>query len=566
MECGSIVRWIAVLALALLTACLAGADVSDNLSSNQSGVAPAGCPVGQAPGLNLSMPQDQEARAEATCLRIVQPGEIVGQVKAGYPVNYDRVYIAGDLDLSNLEKPVSEPIAITNSTVNGTISLAGSIFQEPVDLRGNIFAGRADLAAANFIGDCRFSSSRFMKVADFKLAKFAEIASFRNVNFSEVVDFSYAQFGKLATFEGASFWGDVSYLSAQFRGDTSFESAHFIKFVDFEFAQFAQLLSFWKAVFSSETSFANAQISGTSNFMNTRFEGNVTFMGARFGADVTFSRAQFDQAAIFGLANFNGFSDFSRVTFRGAAIFAVTKFADNARFVDSRFDQDLIMESARIYSLELGNATYGQESLLSLKGADFTRLIARWDTIKDHMVFDGAAYLALVKNYKNLEWMDDANECYYQYRKIAQSVKPWGFEKTVDIVSWVSCGYGVKPSFTILWSLFFIFLFGIWFWKGNGIRKFGEDDLQKIKAAESMSASQMAALHQAAAQGQTAGPKTASLIDSMYFSAMNFTAQAPANIYPVGHYRHLGMIEGMLGWFFLGLFVVVLSGTLIGVV
>jgi len=552
--------------LVLLTACLAGADASENLSDSQASVAPTSLPTGQAPGLNQPLPQLVEIQQAASSLKIVQPGEVVGQIKMGYPVNYDRVYIAGDLDLSNLEKPVSEPISITNSTINGTLNLAGSIFQEPVDLRGNIIAGQADFSSANFASDCRFSSSRFMKEADFKLSKFAEIASFRNVNFSELVDFSYAQFGKLATFEGASFWGDVSYLSAQFRGDTSFESAHFIKLVDFEFAQFSQLLSFWKAVFSSETSFANAQISGTSNFMSTRFEGNVTFMGARFGADVTFSRAQFDQTAIFGLANFNGFTDFSRVIFKGAAIFAVTKFTDNARFVDSRFDQDLIMESARIYSLELGNATYGQDSLLSLKGADFTRLIARWDTIKDHMVFDGAAYLALVKNYKNLEWMDDANECYYQYRKIGQSIKPWDFEKIVDIVSWVSCGYGVKPSFTILWSLFFIFLFGIWFWKGNGIRKFGEDDLQKIKTMESMTSQQIEALQESAVRSQPTRTQTASLIDSMYFSAMNFTAQAPANIYPVGHYRHLGMIEGMLGWFFLGLFVVVLSGTLIGVV
>jgi len=31
----------------------------------------------------------------------------------------------------------------------------------------------------------------------------------------------------------------------------------------------------------------------------------------------------------------------------------------------------------------------------------------------------------------------------------------------------------------------------------------------------------------------------------------------------VGFYRHLAMAEGILGWFFLGLFVVVLSGVLI---
>ena len=41
------------------------------------------------------------------------------------------------------------------------------------------------------------------------------------------------------------------------------------------------------------------------------------------------------------------------------------------------------------------------------------------------------------------------------------------------------------------------------------------------------------------------------------------TSQAPVNTYPVGVYKHLAMAEGILGWFFLGLFVVVLSGMLI---
>ncbi len=55
-----------------------------------------------------------------------------------------------------------------------------------------------------------------------------------------------------------------------------------------------------------------------------------------------------------------------------------------------------------------------------------------------------------------------------------------------------------------------------------------------------------------------------SLVDAVYFStAMFTTSQAPYYNYPIGFYRHLAMFEGVLGWFFLGLFVVVLSGVLI---
>jgi hypothetical protein len=55
-----------------------------------------------------------------------------------------------------------------------------------------------------------------------------------------------------------------------------------------------------------------------------------------------------------------------------------------------------------------------------------------------------------------------------------------------------------------------------------------------------------------------------SFTDALYFSiAMFTTSQAPVNTYPVGVYKHLAMAEGILGWFFLGLFVVVLSAVLI---
>ena len=50
----------------------------------------------------------------------------------------------------------------------------------------------------------------------------------------------------------------------------------------------------------------------------------------------------------------------------------------------------------------------------------------------------------------------------------------------------------------------------------------------------------------------------------MYFSVAQFnSAQGPVNRYPVGFYRHLAMIEIIMGWFFMMLFVVILVGILI---
>jgi hypothetical protein len=196
--------------------------------------------------------------------------------------------------------------------------------------------------------------------------------------------------------------------------------------------------------------------------------------------------------------------------------------------------------------MQLDNATFSDESRINLKDADFGRFVVRWDILKDRLIFDGAAYQALVRNYKNLEWFDDADDCYYQYRRITQDQEPWGWIKFLDIIAWLSCGYGVRVSYSIFWCIFTILFFGAVFWAGNGMRRFEFTGLEVPHNPEKIK------------------DQRVSMIDAFYFStAMFTTSQAPVNTYPVGFYKHLAMVEGILGWFFLGLFVVVLSGVLI---
>ena len=142
--------------------------------------------------------------------------------------------------------------------------------------------------------------------------------------------------------------------------------------------------------------------------------------------------------------------------------------------------------------------------------------------------------------------LDDADDCYYQYRRIGQERSAWGWSKISDIISWLSCGYGVRVSYTVFWCLFTILFFGVIFWAGKGMNKF-EIEGMELPGDHRLRPS-----------------KRVSFTDALYFSiAMFTTSQAPVNTYPVGFYRHLAMAEGILGWFFLGLFVVVLSAVLI---
>jgi hypothetical protein len=454
----------------------------------------------------------------------VGASEILALIESNQAVAYDNVNVSGNLDLSRLTGPIKQPFKITNSTIFGPANLQEVTFGEILDLRGTTFRDNVSFAKAEFQGDANFAGTSFSDDTDFRFARFNRAVSFSKVRFSGVVSFANAQFDGNAIFEGSNFMGDAK----------------------FDLVQFFRPVTFMSAIFSGDASITNSQFSGTTIFMNSLFKGDANFAGTRFVSDVIFRSSRFLAGSSFGLTSFGGFSDFANVIFEDVAFFAATKFGDNAYFPDARFNKDLVLESARIYSMQLDNATFGKDSKINLKEADFTRLVIPWSTIRGRLEFNGAAYLALVKNYKNLEWFDDADNCYYQYRKISQSNEPWGWAKLADVIAWLSCGYGVRVSYTAFWCIFTIAFFGVVLWAGNGMRRFEHVGLEVPSDEEDIENQRV------------------SLIDAMYFSvAMFTTSQAPVNNYPVGFYRHLAMLEGILGWFFLGLFVVVLAGILI---
>jgi len=414
-------------------------------------------------------------------------------------------------------------VKITNSLFQGPLNFNSVSFDGALDLRGCVFQENISFARSSFMGDVSLSGAIFRGQADFQNSHFRGQATFIN----------------------ALFLKDTSFGNAQFEGDAVFLSSGFAGDVDYNFAQFSRIGSFGDTVFEN-VSFLETQFGGHTSFLDAQFLGNATFAATNFASDVVFRDASFQRGSTFGLSSFGGLADFAGVDFKETAYFGGVKFADLAYFVSARFDEDLILEESRLYSMQLDNVTFAEGSTINLNNADFTRFVVHWAVIKDRLDYNGAAYLALVRNYRSLEWFDDADESYYQYRRIGQDAAPWGWSKLSDIISWLSCGYGVRVSYTAFWCLFTIFFFGVMFWAGKGMSKFEIECLelpgdQRLKPSERVS-----------------------FTDALYFSiAMFTTSQAPVNTYPVGVYKHLAMAEGILGWFFLGLFVVVLSAVLI---
>ncbi len=515
----------------------------------------AACGAHCAPSSNLTQEISQKAIGQSgngsavsdiAGARTVLASDLIAEIKSGEPVDIDNVTVVGDLDLRQMEGHIRQAVKLRDSTFLGDVDATGASFDEALELRSVVFLGNATFSSAQFASESEFTGTKFLKVADFTFAKFSGLSDFMGARFYSDAYFKYSQFNSPINFGNVRFDGNVSFANAQFDGNAIFSGARFARGIDFQLSKFSRPTSFMGTSFAQDADFSNAQFLNTANFMSSQFRGNASFIATKFTSDILFRYVAFSGDAVFGLASFGGFSDFAYSNFSQDAYFAVAKFTDNAYFVDAKFNKDLDLENARIYSMQLDNATFGNQSKIVLKDADFTKFVVHWDILEKRLEYDGAAYLALTKNYKNLEWFDDADDCYYQYRTIGMRTEPWGWMKIADIISWLSCGYGVKVSYVSFWCIVTILIFGVIFWAGNGMKKFEITGLEVPKEMDE------------------ATNKRVSLVDALYFSvAMFTTSQAPVNNYPVGFYRHLAMVEGILGWFFLGLFVVVLSGVLI---
>jgi uncharacterized protein YjbI with pentapeptide repeats len=268
--------------------------------------------------------------------------------------------------------------------------------------------------------------------------------------------------------------------------------------------------------------FDHASFSGLVDFDGTSFTQAAIFSGSHFHEDAGFSDAQFQREANFTRSHFAVDANFSRAKF------------NDADFGRAKFDKFFYLTNAKVYTLNLSDAVFSEGSSIHLKDFNFSRIVIRWNIIKEHIPFNGSVYLTLTRNFRNLEQFEDQDNCYYQYRKKKQALSHKFFPKLFDYLAWVSCGYGVRPSHTILLSLAIILLFAGIFWTGGALQPDSANVHSLTKASVSQS-------------------------DAFYFSSMEFLGKTPQNFSIIEGYEALTVIETLLGWLLMALFLVTLS-------
>ncbi|MFB3765926.1 MAG: pentapeptide repeat-containing protein [Methanotrichaceae archaeon] len=430
-------------------------------------------------------------------------------------ITYNHIKVIGDLEL---DRPEYNSIKIINSIIEGNISASNASFNGDVYFTNTSFRKNATFFNSEFKGNVDFSESQFYGDANFSQSRFLKGATFDYNTFDKKADFSASEFEKFGSFYDSTFGGNAVFILTLFNGAyANFESAKFVESAEFANSQFNTFFSCINAKYLKDANFRGVEFASGSNFNNVTFLGPARFDKSQFIQDSRFRNIFFNSTVDFTSARFDGPSFFNNAHFRRNAILDSVQFMGPSDLSGAQFDKDLCMNSTKISTMVLDNATFNSGSHLFLAKADINRFMVKWDMIKHLLSYDSSAYLSLVKNYKDLG-LSEADDCYYQYRQLSQDLKSWSWSKVYDVLADITCGYGVRPDRPIICSLFLVILCSsILFWR-NGLRIPSNMD------------------------------KKTSFYDSLYYClAIFFTIPLP-DLKPSGKYRYIPVFLRALSW------------------
>jgi uncharacterized protein YjbI with pentapeptide repeats len=281
-----------------------------------------------------------------------------------------------------------------------------------------------------------------LDISKFDLPKERDITSPIKITNSIIygsVNLSNTILQELINFRNTEFIKPAVFIGTQFRGDAIFENARFDNNSLFVGSEFNNSALFHYAKFNGSTNFLGAKFKGKQEFHNTLFSENAFFKSAIFGEDTDFRDSIFLGFASFREAQFNN-AEFSGTKFKESVDFNLARFDKQADFTGTKFDKELYINDVK-----------------------FEKLLVSWESIKAGLACNGPTFLSLIKNFREMQQFEDADNCYYQYRDEKRQTGPFDFTKLLDYISWLSCGYGVRLHHPILSAIFIAMLFGIYY-------------------------------------------------------------------------------------------------------
>ncbi len=510
---------------------------------------------------------------------------------------------------------ISTSIDIENCELQGKLeagtptTLFDIIFEKPVRFYDSTFLKYTTFDSAVFMNMANFRSANFRYQVSFSGTVFYDIAKFGSADFDYGVDFSSARFEKYAGFRcrriGGSFYEAIFNGYADFAlssfGGADFTKVEFNDDVGFWSTRFKHDAIFEETKFEKNANFKEASFGGVADFDNASFEKNVDFIGTIFSLNVDLRNTNYatlkiswDQLAkhldgfLFGKEASVWLSDSSfsgsfpkslkykirykgpnakrnHITFRG--VMSEEEKTELQELSENQEYKDAIQEL--FYRAEDSNDEYDHGIFNSLeefkKSKNKRSDIVEHQDIKlpDSLSAQGFTmwkqmYLRLIKNFEDIGDKKSADDAFYHYR----SAKPI-FHYEADLRSgkkyivgtslwWKSieyvclnltCGYGTKPLRPLgvggmLVLLFTLGYFIPFFFKVKSlVYQQGKDNTDSEENEKWYHC----------------------LYNSFYFSVMTFTTVGYGDYSPKRIFKIVAMLEGVLGWLTLALFLVTLG-------
>lgn len=460
--------------------------------------------------------------------REINISQVLQEMISNHPIKYDNVKIYGnnssileginvrsaveitnstiDAELEFKQINFSESIKFYGTTFNKALSIDDSIIKQEADFSNTTFndafllfntsllGNEASFANSSFHAPVAFTKIRFLGATQFGNSSFTS-ASFNQVLFSSSgVDFSNSVFYEAMSIENAIFEGDASFRDVQFPGEFQFRDVQFYEMPFFERTNFSindpyrMMMYFDKidfrngccfrdAIFDS-VGFTDVKSSGLiSSFDKTHFNGDLQFSGLLIDSIASFKDAWFNGMVTLDNTEFNKRVEFNRADFLGDVSFEGAQFDDNLNLRKSNFSRNISFDDAIIngdifcedINFTKGLSNNGQPGHMSMNGTGYSRIFINWKDIDEgFLLFDANAYLLLIDNFKKLGRVNEANDCYYEYKR-SNSRNLEGLYSLADAYYWVFCGYGVRPEWALYWAIFLIVSLGFYFRKNDGM-------------------------------------------------------------------------------------------------
>jgi len=310
------------------------------------------------------------------------------------------------------------------------------------------------------------------------------------------------------------------------------------------------------SIFENITDFSSVYFSNSTEFGNTTFNNRIQFSYTIFNKDAVFSAANFNKEAIFSDTTFNELAVFSYATFNEPAGFSDLTFNEKAFFHNTTFNKEVIFLFATFNkNTDFSSTTFNDEAHCFImnfnKEADF------WPPESSENIFtDGKTCVFLMKSYNEGSRYIDANNIYFNYRKLYQEDKDLTDpSKWFDFISMITCGYGTRISYTLGFSAGIILFFAMLYRQSTTVSINSKNIRVPVKVYwEEPKIYRLS--------DTTEKKSIISFWDALYFSIMIFTTLG-SEWNPRGNYRKWVALEGILGYIMLGIFLATLLNTLV---